>query len=317
MPKVQAMILSEPNSEEEEINLAALLPFQQDDFYGIFKAMDGLPVIIRLIDPPLHEFMPDHESLALRAAGLRIMGDRPNELRRIEELMAAVESLREFNPMLGFRGVRLGMVRPAINEMQVRAIFVAACQLKLEKVNVRPEIMIPVVSDVNEVRIIRDLIERIADEIMAEMDVEVDYKVGAMIELPRAAITADQIAEYAEFFSFGTNDLTQTTFGISRDDAEGKFLLDYVERGVLPDNPFQSLDGAGVGFLVELGVEKGRAARDDIEIGICGEHGGEPSSIHFCHNAGLDYVSCSPFRVPIARLVAAQAALQEDGFTAK
>jgi pyruvate,orthophosphate dikinase len=316
LPKVQAMILSEPNSKEEAKNLEALLPFQHDDFYGIFKAMDGLPVIIRLIDPPLHEFMPDHESLALRAAGLRLMGDRPNELKTIEELMTAVEGLREFNPMLGFRGVRLGVIRPAINAMQVRAIFEAACQLKKEKISVRPEIMIPVTSDVNEVKFIRALVEKLADTVMEEMGVEIEYKIGTMIELPRAAITADEMAEVSEFFSFGTNDLTQTTFGISRDDAEGKFLLEYVERGILAQNPFQVLDEKGVGYLIKLGVKKGRSVRPEIEVGICGEHGGDPSSIHFCHKAGLDYVSCSPFRVPIARLVAAHAALLEDGFTA-
>ncbi len=315
LPIVQAMILSEPNSEEEAEHLEQLLPFQQDDFYGIFKAMEGLPVIIRLIDPPLHEFMPDHENLALRAAGLRLMDDRPNELARIEELMVAVESLREFNPMLGFRGVRLGMLRPNINAMQVRAIFTAACQLVLEKRDVKPEIMIPVTSVSTEVAYIKELVDRVAREVMDEIGVEVEYKVGTMIELPRAAITADQMAEHAEFFSFGTNDLTQTTFGISRDDAEGKFLLDYVERGIIAENPFQVLDREGVGYLVKLGVEKGRAARPELEVGICGEHGGEPKSIAFCHEVGLDYVSCSPFRVPIARLAAAHAALQEQGFT--
>ncbi len=317
LPIVQAMILSEPNSKEEAGYLEKLLPFQQDDFYGIFKAMDGLPVIIRLIDPPLHEFMPDHESLALRAAGLRLMGDRPNELSRIEELMTAVETLREFNPMLGFRGVRLGIIRPQINAMQVRAIFEAACQITLEKGRVHPEIMIPVVADTQEVIIIKNLINEVAKQVFEEKGIEIEYKVGTMIELPRAAITADVIAKDAEFFSFGTNDLTQTTFGISRDDAEGKFLLDYVERGVLQENPFQVLDREGVGYLIKLGVEKGRKTRPDLEVGICGEHGGEPNSIHFCHEAGLNYVSCSPFRVPIARLSAAHAALLEDGFTSR
>ncbi len=315
LPIVQQMILSEPNSDQEARHLQRLLPFQHDDFYGIFKAMDGLPVIIRLIDPPLHEFMPDHETLALRAGGLRLMGDRPNELRKIEELMTAVEGLREFNPMLGFRGVRLGIIRPAINAMQIRAIFEAACQLTLEKIRVHPEIMIPVTSDANEVKVIKELIEKGAAEVMKEMGVEVKYKVGTMIELPRAAITADSFAEHVEFFSFGTNDLTQTTFGISRDDAEGKFLLDYVERGILAENPFQVLDREGVGHLVKVGVKNGRGVREDLEIGICGEHGGEPKSIEFCHEARLDYVSCSPFRVPIARLAAAHAALVEDGFT--
>jgi pyruvate,orthophosphate dikinase len=310
LPIVQAMILSEPNSPEEAAELEKLLVFQQDDFYGIFKAMDGYPVIIRLLDPPLHEFMPDHEQLALKAAGLRLMGDRPNELARIERLIAAVEGLREFNPMLGLRGVRLGLIRPAITRMQVRAIFEAACQLKREGVDVYPEIMVAVTSHANEVKIMLEVIKEVADEVMKRTGVKVDYKIGTMIELPRAAITADEMAKYSEFFSFGTNDLTQTTFGISRDDAEGKFLLEYVERGILPENPFQVLDESGVGFLIEMAVSKGRQTRPDLEVGICGEHGGDPSSIAFCHKAGLDYVSCSPFRVPVARLAAAHAALK-------
>ena len=317
LPVVQRMILSEPNSEQEAVELEKLLPFQQDDFYGIFRAMEGLPVIIRLIAPPLHEFMPDHESLALRAAGLRLMGDRPNELAQIEDLMVAVKGLEEFNPMLGLRGVRLGIMRPAINAMQIRAIFLAACQLSRERVIVKPEIMIPVTSTYMEVKTIREMVDKIAVEVFEELGVEVEYKVGTMIELPRAAITSDQMAQYSDFFSFGTNDLTQTTFGISRDDAEGKFLLEYVETGILKENPFQVLDREGVGYLVDLGVRQGREANPDIEIGICGEHGGEPKSIEFCHNVGLDYVSCSPFRVPIARLAAARSALIDDGFSPK
>jgi pyruvate,orthophosphate dikinase len=309
LPIVQAMILSEPGSEEEAGHLTKLQHFQHDDFYGIFKAMDGYPVIIRLLDPPLHEFMPDHEQLAMRAAGLRLMGDRPNELARVEELMAAVEGLREFNPMLGLRGVRLGIVRPAITAMQVRALFEAACQLKSEGVNVDPEIMVAVTSDASEVKFMRELIEKVADEVMQQFSCKVEYKVGTMIELPRAALIADQMATYSEFFSFGTNDLTQTTFGISRDDAEGKFLLHYVEHGFLPENPFQVLDESGVGALIEVAVQKGRKVRPNLEVGICGEHGGDPKSIHFCHRAGLNYVSCSPFRVPVARLAAAHAAL--------
>ncbi|MEL6272116.1 MAG: putative PEP-binding protein, partial [Chloroflexota bacterium] len=281
-----------------------------DDFYGIFKAMEGQPVIIRLIDPPLHEFMPDHEQLAMRAAGLRIIGDRPNELSRIEGMMKAVEGLQEFNPMLGFRGVRIGVVRPAINEMQVRAIFQAACQLTYEGATVKPEIMIPLASHVNEAIVVKDLIVRIADEVMHNYAIDVDYRIGTMIELPRAAITADQLAGEVDFFSFGTNDLTQTVFGISRDDAESKFLLHYVEHGVLPENPFQVIDEDGVGYLVDLAVRRGRTVKPDLHVGICGEHGGEPNSIDFCHRTGLDYVSCSPFRVPIARLAAAHAALQ-------
>ncbi len=317
LPIVQAMILSEPNSEEEAEHLEKLRVFQQDDFYGIFKAMDGLPVIIRLLDPPLHEFMPDHEGLALRAAGLRLIGDRPNELARIQELMAAVEGLREFNPMLGLRGVRLGITRPAISKMQVQALFEAAAQLVQEGVEVHPEVMIAVTSSASEVKVMRELIERVAAEVMDRTGVHFEYKIGTMIELPRAAITADQFAEYSEFFSFGTNDLTQTTFGISRDDAEGKFLLYYVENGLLPDNPFQVLDPDGVGYLIKLAVEKGRKTRPDLEVGICGEHGGDPRSIHFCHSANLNYVSCSPFRVPVARLAAAHAALRDEGLKAK
>jgi pyruvate,orthophosphate dikinase len=317
LPVVQAMILAEPNSEAEQEQLTILQQFQFDDFYGIFKAMEGHPVIIRLLDPPLHEFMPTHEHLALHAAGLRLMGDRPNELHRVEQLMAAVESLQEFNPMLGLRGSRLGITRPAISEMQVRALFDAACKLTLEGVAVHPEIMVAVTNHANEVKFMRELIERVASEVMQRTGAKVAYKVGTMIELPRAAIIADQMAEYSEFFSFGTNDLTQTTFGISRDDAEGKFLLYYVEHGLLPENPFQVLDEEGVGYLIKLAIEKGRAARPAMEVGICGEHGGDPKSIEFCHRAGLNYVSCSPFRVPVARLAAAQAVLKEQGVKVK
>jgi pyruvate,orthophosphate dikinase len=311
LPIVQAFIVSEPGSEDETENLEKLLVFQHDDFYGIFKAMDGQPVIIRLLDPPLHEFMPDHEQLALRAAGLRLLGDRPKELTRVEELMHTVEGLREFNPMLGLRGVRLGIERPALTAMQVRAIFEAACQIQKEGVQVHPEIMVAVTSHPNEVKLMRALIEQVANEVMERTGEKVEYKVGTMIELPRAAIVADQMAGYSEFFSFGTNDLTQTTYGISRDDAEGKFLLDYVERGLLPNNPFQVLDEDGVGYLIQLAVERGRNVRAELEVGICGEHGGDPASIDFCHRAGLNYVSCSPFRVPVARLAAAHAALKE------
>ncbi len=317
LPIVQAMIVAEPNSAEEKKQLDLLQQFQHDDFYGIFKAMEGQPVIIRLLDPPLHEFMPAHEQLALRAAGLRLMNDRPNELQRVEQLMTAVEGLQEFNPMLGLRGCRLGILRPGISEMQVRALFDAACQLKAEGVDVHPEIMVAVTNHANEVKFMRTLIERVANEIMAQYKVTLDYKIGTMIELPRAAIIADQMAEYSEFFSFGTNDLTQTTFGISRDDAEGKFLLYYVENGLLPENPFQVLDEEGVGYLIKLAVEKGRKARSSLEVGICGEHGGDPKSINFCHLAGLDYVSCSPFRVPVARLAAAHASLKEQGVKVK
>jgi pyruvate,orthophosphate dikinase len=292
--------------------MAQLEVLQQGDFEGIFKAMDGLPVVVRLIDPPLHEFLPNLEEQLVKVTKA---GDAASDEDR--ELLATIQSMHEQNPMLGLRGVRLGIIRPAINAMQVRAIFSAACQWKKEGLAVHPEIMIPVTSHFNEVKTIRDLINRIAHEVMEEMGVEVEYKVGTMIEVPRAAITADQMAEYSEFFSFGTNDLTQTTYGISRDDAEGKFLLDYVERGLLPANPFQVLDPDGVGYLIEMATRKGRETRPALEVGICGEHGGDPESIAFCHKTRLNYVSCSPFRVPIARLAAAQAALFEEGFTAK
>jgi pyruvate,orthophosphate dikinase len=245
------------------------------------------------------------------------MGDRPNELHRVEQLMTAVEGLQEFNPMLGLRGSRLGILRPAISEMQVRALFEAACKLTREGVAVHPEIMVAVTNHPNEVKFMRNLIERVGNDVMKRTGTHLQYKIGTMIELPRAAIIADQMAEFSEFFSFGTNDLTQTTFGISRDDAEGKFLLYYVENGLLPENPFQVLDEEGVGFLIKMAVEKGRKARPNLEVGICGEHGGDPKSIDFCHRAGLNYVSCSPFRVPVARLAAAHAALKDNGVHVK
>ena len=317
LPIVQKMILAEPGSDEEKAELAKLLPFQRQDFYGLFEAMDGLPVIIRLIDPPLHEFLPSYEELLVEVTELRITGKDPEKLAEKEEMLKAVEELREFNPMLGLRGVRLGIMRPEINKMQVRAIFEAACDFKKNGGDPHVEVMIPVTNAETELAFMRRLLEAEAKAVMEEKGVEVDYMFGTMIELPRAAIIADRMAEYAEFFSYGTNDLTQTTFGISRDDAEGKFLLKYVEEGLLPSNPFQVLDPDGVGYLVRLGVEKGRSTRPDLEVGICGEHGGNPPSVHFCHKAGLDYVSCSPFRVPIARLAAAQAALEEKGVKAK
>ncbi len=317
LPIVQKMILSEPGSAEEQKYLDQLLPFQRSDFYGVLKAMEGLPVIIRLIDPPLHEFLPSHDDLVREVAELRATGKDPARLQEAEVMLAEVEKLREANPMLGLRGVRLGIMRPAINKMQVRAIFEAACDLKKEGVEVFPEVMIPVTANPNELKFMLELLEGVVKQVFAEKGIEVKYMFGTMIELPRAAIVADEMAEYAEFFSYGTNDLTQTTYGISRDDAEGKFLLDYVEKGLLPANPFQVIDRDGVGYLVKLGVEKGRKTRPDLEVGICGEHGGEPSSVEFCHEAGLDYVSCSPFRVPIARLAAAHAALKEQGFKAK
>jgi pyruvate, orthophosphate dikinase len=303
--------------------LAKLLKIQRGDFVGILQAMEGLPVIIRLIDPPLHEFLPSYEELLEEMTKLKAASqiadskEINNILGEKTAMLKAVAGMREANPMLGLRGCRLGITYPAITEMQVQAIFEAACQLKKQKVDVHPEIMIPLVGHVNELKNQREALESVAKMVMGREKVKVDYKFGTMIEIPRAAITADEIAQYAEFFSFGTNDLTQTTFGFSRDDAEGKFLLQYVERKILPENPFQVLDRKGVGELVKMAVQKGRQTRPDIEIGICGEHGGDPSSIEFCHQVGLKYVSCSPFRVPIARLSAAHAAIREKSRVAE
>ena len=289
--------------------LKKLLPFQRKDFEGIFRAMDGLPVIIRLIDPPLHEFLPSHDDLLVEVTEMRVQGKKGKKLREAETMLAAVESMREMNPMLGLRGIRLGITYPDITKMQVRAIFEAACNMAAKGVKVKPEVMIPLTGHVNELAVSQTALEEVAKQVMAEKGMEIEYKFGTMIEVPRAALTAGDIAKYAQFFSFGTNDLTQTTFGYSRDDAEGKFLLRYVEEKVLPSNPFQEMDRDGVGKLVKMAVEAGRATRPDLEVGICGEHGGDPSSIEFCHMVGLNYVSCSPFRVPVARLAAAQAAL--------
>jgi pyruvate,orthophosphate dikinase len=273
---------------------------QRADFEGIFEAMNGLPVTIRLLDPPLHEFLPhggEESKLLARTLGL----DRA-------ELARLVESLRETNPMLGHRGCRLGITFPEITEMQGRAIFEAAVRAKRRGIDVRPEIMIPLVSSINEFNNQRAILENIAEQVLGAMGEPVDYMIGTMIELPRAALTADEIATSAEFFSFGTNDLTQTTFGLSRDDA-GRFLPSYVDRGIFTDDPFQVLDAKGVGRLLRIAVEDGRRVRPGLKVGICGEHGGEPSSVALCHEMGFDYVSCSPFRVPIARLAAAHAAL--------
>ena len=284
--------------------LAKLLPMQRGDFEGIFTAMDGYPVTIRLLDPPLHEFLPhDPET---QAALAKTMGMKP------EEVAAIVESLREANPMLGHRGCRLGITYPEITEMQAQAIFEAAVNVAARGVKVIPEVMVPLVAAVPELKHQVDIVRRVAVEVFKKARREVAYLVGTMIELPRAALTADEIAGVAEFFSYGTNDLTQTTFGLSRDDA-GRFLPAYVEMGLLPADPFQVLDQGGVGKLVRMGIELGRGKRKDLKVGICGEHGGEPSSVMFCHDVGMNYVSCSPFRVPIARLAAAQAALKEKG----
>jgi len=325
-------------------SLEKLGGLQKKDFLGILRAMQGLPVIIRLIDPPLHEFLPKYENLLVQVTKLTLARGSPEVLVRnahsdedkefVEEvkkagegdvgrgieallprkqvLLEAVAANRESNPMLGLRGCRLGITFPEITEMQVRAIFEASCALTKEGVVVKPEIMIPLAGHVNELKIERDALEAEAKKVMDREGVSVTYKFGTMIELPRAALTADEIARHAEFFSFGTNDLTQTTFGYSRDDAESKFLLDFVDRGILPFNPFQTLDREGVGQLMRMCVQKGRKVRKDLEIGICGEHGGDPSSIDLCHALGLNYVSCSPFRVPVARLAAAHAKLKGE-----
>ncbi|QTA91216.1 pyruvate, phosphate dikinase [Desulfonema magnum] len=320
LPHVQKMIMADLPIERSEA-LKALLPFQREDFAGLFQVMNGLTVIIRLIDPPLHEFLPSQVDLLRDLADLKIRLQHAGKLKKIDELLGKVrnkerilkrvESLHEANPMLGLRGVRLGILIPELTIMQVRAIFEAACMVSKEGVDVRPEIMIPLTTHVNELKKQREVLEAEAMIVMEERGVEINYKFGTMIELPRAALTTDQIAEYASFISFGTNDLTQTTFGISRDDAEAGFLIEYMENGILPDNPFDTIDRDGVGELMKIAVEKGRAVRPGLECGICGEHGGDPQSIALCHELGLNYVSCSPFRVPIARLAAAHAALRK------
>ncbi len=312
LPLVHRTILAETDEERKEA-LEKLLEIQRGDFKGILREMDGLPVIIRLLDPPLHEFLPKYEELLEEVVELRGDGKKPEELKAKEELLKRVVAMREVNPMMGLRGCRLGITHPDINEMQVRAIFEAACELKRGGCDPRPEIMIPLVGHVNELKVIKEQLERVAKEVMTKYGVEVSYKFGTMIEVPRAALTADEIAEYAEFFSFGTNDLTQMTYAFSRDDAEGKFLFKYIEGGILEADPFQTIDRKGVGKLMRMGVNLGRGRRPDLEIGICGEHGGDPASIEFCQELGLNYVSCSPFRIPVARMAAAHAALKSKG----
>jgi len=283
--------------------LAKLLPMQKEDFIGLFRVMDGLPVTIRLLDPPLHEFLPTEEDDIREIAKELGMS--------YEDMKATIVSLHEINPMLGHRGCRLSITYPEICDMQARAIFEAAAELVKEGKAVLPEVMIPVVGIVNEVKILRKQIVGIAETVMKENNVKFDYKVGTMIEIPRACITADEIATEAEFFSFGTNDLTQLTFGFSRDDF-GKILPEYLDKGILEKDPFAVLDQKGVGSLIKIAFEKGKSVRKDLKVGICGEHGGEPSSVEFCANQGLNYVSCSPYRVPIARLAAAQAAIKKE-----
>ena len=320
LPYLNKMIMAKLPIERKEA-LEALLPFQREDFAGLFRAMDGYPVVTRLIDPPLHEFLPNHVDILEELADLKIRIQKAGNLEEVDailkqirektDILERVETLRESNPMLGMRGVRLGIQIPELTIMQVQAIFEAACIVKKEGIEVHPEIMIPLTSHFNELKTQRQILETEAVKVMEAQGVEIEYKFGTMIEIPRAALTADQMAEYAEFFSFGTNDLTQTTFGISRDDAEGGFLINYIASGILPENPFATIDTDGVGKLMEMAVKLGRGVRPGLECGICGEHGGDPKSIALCHKIGLTYVSCSPFRVPIARLAAAHAALAE------
>ncbi len=309
IPIVREMIMA-TDTKARQVAVEKLLPFQREDFIGIFRVMDGLPVTIRLLDPPLHEFLPQYAKLLEEHTRLDALGINPARQKELEELMGKVRSLQEANPMLGHRGCRLGITFPEIYEMQVRAIMEAACAVTREGIKVVPEIMIPLTGTVGEMRLTYEMTKSVANAVIADIDVEVKYLIGTMIEVPRAALIADQIARDAEFFSFGTNDLTQMTFGYSRDDI-GKFLPFYLDRGLLPADPFSVLDQEGVGELVRIGIERGRKVRPDLKVGICGEHGGEPSSVEFCHRVGMTYVSCSPFMVPVARLAAAQAHVKE------
>jgi pyruvate,orthophosphate dikinase len=313
IPIMRAMIMSRDEAERR-MNLDRLLPMQVSDFVEFFRTMEGFPVIIRLLDPPLHEFLPDKEEVMNEMFKLRSGKQSDSEKQRLADLQKifeAIKSLEEFNPMLGFRGCRLGISYPEIYEMQVRAIIRAASKVIQEDKQIFPEIMIPLVGHVNELKVLRERLEEVARQEAGSKRVE--YKFGTMIEIPRACLTADKIAEYADFFSFGTNDLTQMTFGYSRDDAEGKFLAKYIESGILENDPFSTVDVDGVGELMKMAVQKGKKTRPDLEIGICGEHGGDPDTVAFCHSIGLDYVSASPYRIPIARLAGARAAIEEKG----
>jgi len=310
LPIMQQMIMAATEPERRKA-LDRLLDFQKEDFKGLFREMGSLPVIIRLLDPPLHEFLPRLEDLLVEVTELRLRGET-EKLREREVVLRRVRALHEFNPMLGLRGCRLGILYPEINEMQVRAILLAAVELKKqERIDIVPEIMIPLIGLTNELRVVHQQLEQVAQAVVKEAGIKVRYMFGTMIEIPRACVVADEIAEIAEFFSYGTNDLTQTIFGFSRDDAQGKFLHVYLEKGILKEDPFQVLDRVGVGELMKMGTQRGKKTRKDLEVGICGEHGGEPSSVEYCHEIGLDYVSCSPYRVPVARLAAAHAALKE------
>jgi len=311
LPFVQKMIMAKDTKERKEA-AKKLEPMQKEDFKGILAETEGFPVIIRLLDPPLHEFLPNYEDLLLEIERLHFEKGKEEEIKEKEKVLRRVIDLREMNPMLGHRGCRLGITFPEVYDMQVRAVFEAAAELIKERRKIYPEIMIPLVANEKELSILRRRVIEVAKEVMRKEKVEFEYKVGTMIELPRAALCADKIAQEADFFSFGTNDLTQTTFGFSRDDAEGKFIPMYIEKKILDEDPFQVLDQEGVGQLVRMGTEKGRSTKKDLEVGICGEHGGESSSVKFCHRVGMDYVSCSPYRVPIARLAAAQAKLEEN-----
>ncbi|HEY8909840.1 MAG TPA: pyruvate, phosphate dikinase [Desulfosporosinus sp.] len=308
IPIVQEMILAQ-SLEEREVSLAKLLPMQEEDFYGILKAMKGLPVVIRLLDPPLHEFLPHSEELVVEITKLKINKNDPAALHEKEGLLRKVRALSELNPMLGHRGCRLGVSYPEITIMQARAIFQASARLVKEGYDIHPEVMIPLIFGKEEFVMMRKLVDDTAEDVMREQNIRLHYKVGTMIEVPRAALVADEIGAVADFFSFGTNDLTQMTMGLSRDDAQGKFLPVYLEKKVIATDPFVVLDRAGVGKLVDMAAKLGRSTNPDLGLGICGEHGGEPNSVEFCHIVGLDYVSCSPFRVPIARLAAGQAAI--------
>lgn len=311
-PIVVKMIMAETDEERQKC-LDKLFEFQEKDFEGIFEVMNGLPVIIRLIDPPLHEFLPPKEQLIEEVTKLRCEGSNPAELAAKEVVLKVVNNMWEVNPMLGLRGCRVGITFKGMTEMQTRAIMEAACNKTQEGIKVLPKIEIPLVSHVNEYKSEKEKLTKVAQAVLAEKGMKIEYEIGSMIETPRAALTAGELANEVQFFSFGTNDLTQMTFGISRDDAEGKFLLKYVEDGLLPRNPFQTIDRGGVGLLMKMAVEAGRQVKSNLEYGICGEHGGDPESIEWCHLIGLNYVSCSPYRVPIARLAAAQAAIKHSG----
>jgi pyruvate,orthophosphate dikinase len=321
LPVVQKMIIAR-TTEERQDALNKLLPMQKSDFYEIFKIMEGKPVTIRLLDPPLHEFLPDLATVQLEYQELKMTNELSKsllnlspldkEIKKKNKVISLIRSLSEENPMMGLRGCRLGIVWPEINEMQVKAIFEAACELKRQGIKVFPEVMIPLIGMLSELQYVKSQLLTIAEETIKDYGVDLEYKFGTMIEIPRAALTADEIAIEAEFFSFGTNDLTQMTYGFSRDDAEGKFLPIYLNKEILENNPFEILDQDGVGKLMKMAIRLGRETRSDLKCGICGEHGGEPSSIKFAHSIGLDYVSCSPYRIPVARIAAAQAVLEQE-----